>query len=87
MTQLMHLNTIDRVSLSIFENGEIQHVGDGHVVVYSDKKHQIILRFVTYYGQEAASITLTPQSNAWLQTDTMLVFDRQQGGRWRLDCR
>ncbi|CDS06187.1 hypothetical protein LRAMOSA08715 [Lichtheimia ramosa] len=86
MTQLMHLNTVDRVSLSIFDNGEIEHVGDGHVVVYSDKKHQIILRFITYYGQEAASITLTPQSNAWLQTDTMLVFDRTQGGRWRLDC-
>ncbi|KAI9492245.1 hypothetical protein BDB00DRAFT_439452 [Zychaea mexicana] len=80
-----NLCAVDRVSLSSFVNGQINDLGNGHVLVYSDQQ-QTTLRFIDYYGEERASIVLIPRSKAWLQPDHLLIFDRPEGGRWRMDC-
>lgn len=84
---LAYLYTIDRVSLSLFRDGEIQPLGNGHVLVFSDRDSRIVLRFIDYYDEELASIALISRSKAWLQDKTTLVFEHPDGRRWRLDCR
>ena len=79
------LCAVDRVSLSTFQGGLINELGNGHLLIYSNEQH-INLRFINYYGEERALINLTPKSKAWLQPDQQLIFDRPEGGRWRLDC-
>ncbi|KAI9256659.1 hypothetical protein BDA99DRAFT_144401 [Phascolomyces articulosus] len=80
-----NLCAVDRVSLASFQDGHIEELGNGHLLIYSNEQH-INLRFIDYYGEERASIDLTPKSKAWLQPDHLLIFDRPEGGRWRLDC-
>ncbi|KAI7850593.1 hypothetical protein BDC45DRAFT_608714 [Circinella umbellata] len=79
------LCAVDRVSLSSFQRGLVNDLGNGHLLINSNEQ-QIDLRFINYYGEERASINLTPKSKAWLQPDQQLIFDRPEGGRWRLDC-
>ncbi|KAF7731962.1 hypothetical protein EC973_007067 [Apophysomyces ossiformis] len=79
--------TVDRIGLSQFNQGQLTSLGNGHAVVFTTATPKVlVIQCVDYYDEEIASIVLTSSSKAWLQEEYHLIFDRPQGGLWRLDC-
>lgn len=91
-SSLSYICLIDRVSVSSFNEGALEQIGDGHLVAYitSDPnalQQVILLKFYNYFDEEKAVIVLVSRSKAWLQDDRTLIFPRVEGGLWRIDCR
>lgn len=91
-SSLTYICLIDRVSVSSFNEGSLELIGDGHLVAYitSDPnapQQVMLLKFYNYFDEEKAAIVLVSRSKAWLQDDRTLIFPRVEGGLWRIDCR
>ncbi|KAI8647872.1 senescence-associated protein-domain-containing protein [Parasitella parasitica] len=89
---LARICLVDRVSVSLFDEGTLVHIDDGHLAAYitSDPNAEqqiLMLRFYNDYDQEKAAIVLVSRSKAWLQDERTLIFPRAQGGLWRINCR
>ncbi|KAG0167867.1 hypothetical protein DFQ28_002732 [Apophysomyces sp. BC1034] len=79
--------TVDRISLSQFDQGQLTSLGNGHAVLFINPAIGVlVVQCFDYCDEEIASIVLTSESQAWLQNDHNIIVDRPAGGLWRLDC-
>ncbi|KAI9012670.1 senescence-associated protein-domain-containing protein [Phycomyces nitens] len=88
---LSYLCSVNGVSVQVFEHNQLTLFTDGQIVAYITSQpipqQAVILQVWDNFSHQTATIVLLSSTKAWLQEEKILVFPREEGGLWRLDCR